>query len=125
MGMTRQRKLILDYLRRTDSHPSAVEVYDRVRKTLPRISLGTVYRNLETLRRQGLIRKVETYGGSRRFDGTVEDHLHVICTNCGKIRDVEAAAGIKQEVFKKVESDFRITGVKLDILGVCPECTQK
>lgn len=125
MGMTRQRKLILDFLRRTDSHPSAVEVYDQVRKTLPRISLGTVYRNLETLCRQGLIRKVETYGDSRRFDGKVEDHLHVICTSCGKIADIRAPAGIEQEVLKKVESGFRITGVKLDILGVCPECMQK
>lgn len=129
MRQTKQRKLILECLGRTKSHPTAVELYDQVRKELPRISLGTVYRNLDILCSQGLARRIETSGGGNRFDATVDDHVHIICTNCGIVRDVETDPGVSPENLvnteKKVESGFRITGARIDILGICPECQKK
>jgi len=79
LRITRQRRVILEELQRTKSHPTADELYRKVRRRLPRISLGTVYRNLELLSRSGLIRKLEIGGGKMRFDGIVEPHYHIHC----------------------------------------------
>ncbi|MFO7728027.1 MAG: transcriptional repressor [Desulfonatronovibrio sp.] len=125
MRLTRQRKIILEKLRQTQSHPTAVEVYDEVRKCLPNISLGTVYRNLDVLSKTGTIRKIETCGDQKRFDGTPEDHLHIICSRCGKVRDVLSDFKIDIERLADIDSDFTITGVRLEILGFCPECEQQ
>ncbi len=122
MRLTKQRKVILEKLKSTTSHPSAVEVYDTVRKELPNISLGTVYRNLDILSREGLIQKIETCGEQKRFDGIPEPHLHVICTDCGRGRDVHQELNLKMEELTRVKTDFKITGVRLELLGVCPEC---
>lgn len=124
MRQTKQRKLILRHLRQTRSHPTATELYDRVRQDLPRISLGTVYRNLENLCSQGLARKIETFGGQKRFDATVEDHIHAICTKCGKVCDMEQVPAVNCNELKNIDSDFQITGVRIDLLGICPECME-
>ena len=122
MRQTRQRKLILEHLKRISNHPTATEIYDRVRQDLPSISLGTVYRNLETLCGLGLARKIETFGGQKRFDAVVGDHMHAICTRCGKVRDIEAGPEFDPEALKRIDSDFEITGVRVDLIGICPEC---
>ncbi|MFW6011321.1 MAG: Fur family transcriptional regulator [Desulfosalsimonas sp.] len=129
MRQTKQRKLILECLRRTKSHPTAVEVYDCARKDLPSISLGTVYRNLDQLRSHGLAKRIDTCGDSKRFDATVEDHVHIICTVCGKVRDAETGPGISPQSLVNPESTagsgFKITGARIDILGICPECRNR
>lgn len=122
MRQTRQRQSILEHLKRTASHPTATEVYDSVRQELPSISLGTVYRNLEILCNLGLARKIETFGGQKRFDAIVTDHMHAICTKCGNVRDIEAGSEFNPEELRRIDSDFEITGVRVDILGICPEC---
>ncbi|MCF8111584.1 MAG: transcriptional repressor [Desulfobacteraceae bacterium] len=129
MRHTKQRKLILECLRMTTSHPTAVEVYDQVRNKMPNISLGTVYRNLDYLCSHGLARKIDTCGERKRFDATVEDHVHIICTVCGKVRDAETGPGISPQTLMHPEntaaSGFKITGVRIDILGICPECQKR
>ena len=122
MRQTRQRQSILEHLKRTASHPTATEVYDSVRQELPNISLGTVYRNLEILCNLGLVGKIETFGGQKRFDAIVTDHMHAICTKCGKVRDIEAGPEFNPEELRRIDSDFEITGVRVDIIGICPEC---
>ena len=77
--MTLQRKTILEVLRQTDFHPSADEIYMMVRERLPRISLGTVYRNLEVLSESGFIQKLELGGTIKRFDWNPEKHYHIRC----------------------------------------------
>lgn len=122
MRQTRQRQLILEHLKKTANHPTATEIYDRVRQDLPNISLGTVYRNLETLCNLDLARKIETFGGQKRFDAIVADHMHAICTKCGKVRDIEAGPEFNPDELRRIDSDFEITGVRVDLLGICPEC---
>ncbi|WP_028573839.1 Fur family transcriptional regulator [Desulfonatronovibrio hydrogenovorans] len=122
MRLTKQRKIILEKLKQTKSHPTAIEIYDRVRMDMPAISLGTVYRNLDILCRQGHIKKIDTCGDQKRFDGTPEDHLHVICSGCGRVRDIEAGLTIDPEQLTEIDSEFTITGIRLEILGLCPEC---
>jgi len=75
--MTPQRKVILEEVCKEGEHLTADEIYDRVRKRLPRISMGTVYRNLDLMASQGLIRKLQPDYPQMRFDGNTRDHYHL------------------------------------------------
>jgi Fe2+ or Zn2+ uptake regulation protein len=120
--MTRQRAVILEELRKVNTHPSADEVYTMVRKRLPRISLGTVYRNLEILSESGEIQTLELGCTLKRFDGTVKNHYHIRCQRCDRVVDapVNVNLGIEQEL--KVMTDYQIIGHQLEFIGICPEC---
>ncbi len=87
---SRQRDAILEVLKSTKSHPTADWVYEEVRKTIPKISLGTVYRNLAKLSEDNIIVKLGLGTGVEHFDGNPELHYHVMCTDCGAIEDIEA-----------------------------------
>ncbi len=119
--LTRQRKVILEQLRGTDNHPTADEIYERVRRKLPRISLGTVYRNLQTLASDGQIRTLSD-SGRTRYDGALHDHCHVRCAVCGLVGDVPVQ-GIGTEPCSG--GDFKILGYKIEFVGICPECERK
>ena len=82
LRMTRQRQVILEELRATDQHPSADDLYGRVKRKLPRISLGTVYRNLEILTELGEIQMIGLAGSLKRFDGIPHNHYHMRCLHC-------------------------------------------
>jgi len=123
--MTRQRKIILEELRNMHSHPTADEVYDKVRKRMPRISLGTVYRNLEILSQWGLAQKLDLAGNRRRFDGSTEDHYHVRCVRCGEVEDVPVEPMQDIEASARNNTDFEITGHRLNFLGLCPNCRKE
>lgn len=86
---SRQREEVLRVVRNADSHPTADWVYEQVRKTLPHVSLGTVYRNLNLLADEGLIQRVILDDGVVRYDGNTHAHHHFICSKTGKIYDVE------------------------------------
>jgi Fur family ferric uptake transcriptional regulator len=120
--MTRQRQVILEELRKVSSHPTADEVYEMVRRRLPRVSLGTVYRNLEMLSERGMIQRLDVGGTRRRYDGNVGDHYHVRCVSCGRVEDVsvEPAAGVENAV--RGVSDYEILGHRLEFIGLCPQC---
>ena len=120
--MTQQRKIILEELRKLDSHPTADEVYDTVRKRMPRISLGTVYRNLEILSQWGLARRLDLAGNRRRFDGSTEEHYHVRCVRCGEVEDVPVEPQRHLEESARSNTDFEIIGHRLNFLGLCPRC---
>lgn len=120
--MTRQRKIILEELRNLHSHPTADEVYDTVRKRMPRISLGTVYRNLEILSQSGLAQRLDLAGNRRRFDGSTEDHYHVRCVRCGAVEDVPVEPLKNLEESVRSNTEFEIIGHRLNFLGLCPTC---
>lgn len=120
--MTQQRKIILEELKNLHSHPTADEVYDAVRKRMPRISLGTVYRNLEILSQWGLAQKLDVAGTRRRFDGSMEEHYHVRCVGCGEVEDVPVEPLRDLEASVRSNTDFEIIGHRLNFLGRCPMC---
>ncbi len=123
--MTPQRRAILEALRNTDSHPTADEVYEIVRRRLPRISLGTVYRNLEILSESGMIQKLELGGHQKRFDSRTENHYHVRCIRCGRVEDVPLKpVSAVEDVFRGV-CDYQIIGHQLILFGLCPECRER
>ncbi len=124
MGMrkSKQRELILNILKGTSSHPTADWIYQEARKSLPKISLGTVYRNLKLLKDKGEILELYYGDGQSRFDGTTENHYHFTCQRCGKVYDVE------EPLRKDMESDiakklgYTITHHRVEFYGICNKC---
>lgn len=120
---TKQRTVILSKLREVDTHPTADELYAMTRELLPRLSLGTVYRNLELLARQGDIRCLENGGFQKRFDGDLRPHHHVRCSRCGKIGDVHAS--VSPLSVRDAHADgFTLTGVEVLFEGICHTCNK-
>ncbi len=122
--MTRQRRVILEELRKLNNHPSADELYERVRTFLPRISLGTVYRNLEILTELGEIQTLELSGSMKRFDGVPKKHYHIRCVQCGRVDDAPIAPlnQIEDELYGATV--YTIIGHRLEFTGLCPECSK-
>ena len=120
--MTPQRRVIIEELRLLAGHPTAREVFDQVRRRLPRISLGTVYRNLDAFARQGMIRTLELGCAGRRYDDDLDEHYHLCCVRCGRIVDAPMA---RLDGLEKALGDtggFEVIGHRLEFNGICPAC---
>lgn len=125
LRMTNQRKVILRELKSVTTHPTADEIYLRVRKILPRISLGTVYRNLEVLTEMGLVLKLEYGGGQRRYDGNPDRHHHIRCIGCGKVGDLAPDTAPVVEVRHGMVNGFRVIDAQVLFIGVCDACAAR
>lgn len=123
LRMTKQRRVILDELRKVKTHPTADEVYELVRRRLPRISMGTVYRNLDLLSESGVIRKLDI-GPQRRFDGDTTEHYHVRCAGCGRVGDIHTGPIAGLDEFIKNGLEFDIIGYRLEFMGICRSCRE-
>lgn len=124
MRMTQQRRIILEELRRYNNHPTADLLYESVRKHLPRISLGTVYRNLEILTAIGEIQTLELSGSQKRFDGNPCKHYHIRCMHCERVDDAPIAplSRLEDELYESTV--YTIIGHRLEFVGLCPKCTK-
>lgn len=119
---TKQRQVILEELRKLKSHPTAAGLYRIVACRLPKISLGTVYRNLDLLSKAGTIRKLECGGGEARFDGDVTAHDHIRCVKCGKVDDINHSP---LDLLGGVTDDFNgysVLGYRVEFFGLCSKC---
>lgn len=123
--MTSQRETILAELKKYGRHMTADELYAVVRRKMPRISLATVYRNLEFLAESGLIARLEVSGRQKRFDSEVYQHDHVCCVQCGKIENVILEQEEENSPSQVGVDGYIITGRRLEFVGVCPECQKK
>jgi len=122
---TRQREAILNVLRSADSHPTADWIYDEVRKAIPNISKGTVYRNLKILRETGEISELNLSGTVSRFEGRQENHYHFRCEKCGRVFDLDEP--VNNELDERVarKTGFKISYHQLEFRGLCKDCQQK
>lgn len=120
-----QRKVILQELRRSKTHPTADEIFAMVRCRLPKVSLGTVYRNLEKMSVEGMIRKIKGSGSKKRFDATIENHYHIRCINCGKFEDLHGIRFLDLESLGKELKGYKVKGYNLELMGICPHCFNK
>lgn len=120
--MTNQRRIVLKELKKLTSHPTADELYKIVRKQLPKISLGTIYRNLDLLVETGMIRRLDVGGGKYRFDAFTEKHHHIRCIRCDRVDDVFDLPEVATENEVSKATDYEVLGYKLEFLGICPEC---
>lgn len=124
LRMTRQRRVILEELRKDNIHPTADLLYEMVRKHMPRISLGTVYRNLEILTALGEIQTLEISGSQKRYDGIPQKHYHIRCVHCGRMDDAPIAplSSLEDELYGATV--YTIIGHRLEFMGLCPECSR-
>jgi Fur family ferric uptake transcriptional regulator len=125
LRMTAQRRVILEELRQVDSHPGAEEVFTMVRRRLPRISLATVYRNLDVLAAAGAIARIDTGSSLKRFDGNAERHYHIRCIRCDRLVDAMVEVQKDFEAHVQSKTDFRILGHTLELTGICPRCEEQ
>jgi Fur family ferric uptake transcriptional regulator len=123
--MTRQRQVILEEIAKLRTHPCADEIYEIVRKRIPRISLGTVYRNLDLLAQSGVIQVLEQSGSQRRFDCNPHDHYHIRCISCGRIDDAPDCPCEDLDKLIKGKSGYEIIGHRLEFIGLCPSCRKR
>lgn len=121
MNYSRQREAIVNVLKSTTSHPSAAWIYDRVRIQIPNISLGTVYRNLAALEKEGIIIKVPVGDAREHFDGDTTPHSHFYCKSCETISDIPFDPS---EAMKKAEENngFEVHTITYTLTGICKEC---
>ncbi|MFP4169196.1 MAG: transcriptional repressor [Desulfonatronovibrionaceae bacterium] len=120
---SKQRTIILQELRKVKDHPTADEMYMRVKEKLPRVSLGTVYRNLEVLSECGEIQTLNMPGMQKRFDGNPDPHLHVRCIYCDRVDDIPGQLEPDWQGLQK-STDYRLCGCDVQLKGVCPNCLQ-
>ena len=119
----KKRSAILEYLRSTTAHPSAETVFTDLKQQIPDLSMGTVYRNLNLFRQQGLASVVATVRGVERFDANTTPHVHFICNTCDKVMDLMEME--VPQVLKNTASQCsggRADACQLSFTGVCGEC---
>lgn len=118
---TRQRREVYDTIKQTSTHPTADWIFERVREDVPKISLGTVYRNLSVLKDEGIIREI--YGTDRRahYDADLSPHAHFICGDCGQIWDVFGVPEVDWRTLKELVG-CEVSEQNLDFQGRCATC---
>lgn len=119
---TEQRSAVYRCLLETNEHPSADDLFTSVRRTIPDISLATVYKSLEALVSCGLASKL-TYGdGSARYDGRTDPHPHARCLSCGKVLDLPGRLDTEMLAELGHLPGFSVEGYRVELIGVCADC---
>lgn len=121
-----QREAILNELRSMTSHPTAEELYNRLRVSMPNLSIATVYRNLEQFSQAGLVMKLDCGGELKRFDGNINIHPHLRCSDCGRVSDMENSklAQLQDELVNMLP-ELDCSTLRLEFCGVCKNCLNK
>lgn len=124
--LTKQRKAVLEVVRHARGHhPDAAWVYSEVRKAVPSISLGTVYRTLDALTEEGYLVPLSRPGEALRYEANLDGHLHMVCRNCNEFFDIvhplpDLLSGVKAKY-----PEFDIDNVQVEYQGVCPKCRDR
>ena len=122
---TRQLEAVFQVLQGDPTHPFADEIYRRVRKKLPRISLATVYRNLQRLAEDGKIRTVLLGERVARYDPETSDHDHFICESCGRVIDLFLERDRQVDLTSLANAGYIVTTHNLTVYGVCQVCAAR
>lgn len=122
MNYSRQREKILDTLKNNVVHPTAEYLYEVLQKEKSQISLATLYRNLNQLAENGIIKKIDGLEPSSHYDHNTYGHYHFICDNCKRVFDV--SQDIAPDLVKKTEEEtgFAVTGHDIVFHGICKDC---
>ncbi len=120
--LTKQRREVFEVLTAQRDHPTATEVFVRVKEKVPGISLATVYNCLETLTHRGLVRQVNLDRAPSRYCPNLEDHAHFHCEACGHISDIAIADPLALEAALALPAGTRVQRTEIAIRGHCPSC---
>ena len=122
---TKQREAILKALRNTRSHPTADQIYDEVRKNIPNISKGTVYRNLQVLQDDGAITELKLNDTLSRYEVKQESHYHFRCEKCGRVSDIDMPVNIELDQQVEKRTGLKVAYHQLEFRGLCKDCQKK
>ena len=122
---TKQREAVLRVLRNTWSHPTVDQIYDEVRKNIPNISKGTVYRNLQVLQEDSAVTELRLNGTISRYEVKQKSHYHFRCEQCGRVSDIDMPVDreLDQQVAKR--TGLKISYHQLEFRGLCKDCQNK
>lgn len=122
VAVTYQRQVVYEALHAMHGHPSPEEVYERVRKQIPSISLATVYKNIHFLIEHGIFHEVSLHHGSMRVETNANPHHHLVCTACKSITDIDADELGFATKARKLRGGFLAQRYAVDVLGLCANC---
>src|SRR5215211_3479351 len=125
LGLTKQREVVLQVIHDAEQHLTANEVFVGAKDLLPSISFATVYNSLRYLKEAGHIAEIQFGNGASRFDRITHRHDHAICTECGKLVDIEME--IPADIVKRAAkySRFKPESIEFTLRGRCPECAKR
>jgi Fur family peroxide stress response transcriptional regulator len=122
IAVTHQRQVLYEVMKSMHGHPSPEEVYAKVKKKVPAISLATVYKNIHLFVENGVFREVSMHHGSVRVEMNGEAHHHMVCSKCKVITDIgEEELGLVAKR-KKLPGGFLVERYAVDVIGVCAKC---
>src|SRR4030042_143093 len=124
---SKQRIRIIEILKSTLVHPTADWIYEKLKKELPNLSLGTVYRNLNILVSMGMVDRLDFGKTFDRFEAKIDKHYHFICESCGSILDLDIDKMIdnKLEEAVKIKTNYKVKSHKVQFYGICEICLNK
>lgn len=132
LKLTPQRLAIVRELANDESHPTAQELYERLRPALPTMSFATVYNTLDALTAAGLCAALALAPGSGRFDPNMEPHHHLVCDACGSVRDVPSVPAVSapedaavRRAISKTAPGFEVRSVETIMRGRCARCADR
>jgi len=124
LRITPQRIAIVDYLLKTEEHPSAEHIHKTIQKKYPMVSLSTVYKTLDLLKEKKLVNEIEV-DGEARFDAHTNEHINLVCINCGKIEDVDEDSLKDIQIRAAKKSKYLIVKGSFELFGYCNSCKSK
>jgi Fur family peroxide stress response transcriptional regulator len=122
IAVTHQRQVLYEVMQGMDGHPSPEEVYARVKRKVPSISLATVYKNIHLFVESGVLREVSLHHGSQRVEMNVEEHHHLVCSKCKAIADIDEQALGPLPKRKRLAGGFLVERYAVDVIGLCAKC---
>jgi len=124
LSVTHQRLAVFRSLLEDDTHPDADRIFERVRRRVPTISLGTVYKALDTLKELGAVAEVDAPRSATRYEAVIEPHHHLVCETCGKILDLHAPEYSALRPAGPVDG-FHVNSCTVQFHGVCRACSAR
>jgi Fur family peroxide stress response transcriptional regulator len=122
--ITSQRLAIITLLSKDMTHPGAADILKKIRKSLPRVSMSTVYYTLDILKKEGLIQELEFYDQDNRYDINISNHINLICKKCGRIEDFFGGISLSYMQIQQ-KTDFQPVTMRYEYYGYCKECRRK
>jgi Fe2+ or Zn2+ uptake regulation protein len=123
LAVTHQRQVIYQALMSMHDHPSPEVVYEKVRKQIPSISLGTVYKNIKTFVDSGMLREVSLHHGSTRLETNLAPHHHLVCVRCKTIVDLDDHDLEPVRLKKRLPRGFSVQRYSVEVIGLCTRCS--
>ena len=125
LAATYQRQVIYEAVLSLQGHPSHEAVFEEVRKRIPSIALGTVYKNIRTFLDSGILRELGVHHGSLRVEANHRPHHHFVCMNCKTILDLPEKEFGPVKLRHRLPGGFQVQKFVVDVLGLCPKCSAR